>query len=265
MLAVERRLQILDRVARDQTIEVGKLAVEFGVSEMTIRRDIHRLERDGFLRRTYGGATAHAVRSVELGFNARSLRNAQEKRLIAVEAAKLMEGLRVVFVGPGTTAEQFARFLVSRPDLTVITPSLPIASLLGTRAIRTISVGGTVRPNELDNVGPLAIDVVRRYHTEAAVLGATGLSARYGLTESDDGQAEVTRAAIEQAAQIIVLADGSKFGVVAMASIAAAASLATIVTDVSAPADEVAEFERLGVRVVRAQLKTASVPASESG
>ena len=63
MLAVERRLKVLERVAEDQAIEVSTLARDFQVSEMTIRRDLRRLERDGFVRRTYGGATTHLVRA----------------------------------------------------------------------------------------------------------------------------------------------------------------------------------------------------------
>ena len=78
---------------------------------MTIRRDIRRLERDGFLRQTYGGATAHLTRSLDLAFNARALQHAREKRLIGMTAARLVGDARTLFVGIGTTGEQFARFL----------------------------------------------------------------------------------------------------------------------------------------------------------
>ena len=88
MLAVDRRHRILEQVAEHQTIHIAELAAELGVSEMTIRRDIGRLERDGFLRRTYGGATAHITRSMELLFNARALENAPAKRLIGMHAAR---------------------------------------------------------------------------------------------------------------------------------------------------------------------------------
>ena len=79
MLATDRRTRILERVAEDQTIRIGELAQEFGVSEMTIRRDIAKLERTGFLRRTYGGATAHLTRSLDPAFNTRSLQNPAAK------------------------------------------------------------------------------------------------------------------------------------------------------------------------------------------
>jgi DeoR family transcriptional regulator of aga operon/DeoR family fructose operon transcriptional repressor len=250
MLAVERRLKILDRVAQEQTIAVAELAREFNVSEMTIRRDIHRLERDGFVRRTYGGAIAHAVRSVEVGFNARMLQHSVEKRLIGREAARLAGDARVLFLGTGTTAEQFARYLVPRPDLTVITASLSIASLLGTRHMKTVVVGGTVRQDELSCVGPLAIDGVRRYNTELAVVGAGGISARRGITELEDAETEVFRAALEQTDRAMVIADGSKFGAVAMSTVTPIGRIHTIVTDTSASPTEVREIQSLGVQVV---------------
>src|SRR5512141_2011256 len=88
---VGRRHVILERVADEQSIAVGELARELGVSEMTIRRDIRLLERDGFLRQTYGGATAHLTRSLDVAFNARALQHSREKRLIAMRAAALIE------------------------------------------------------------------------------------------------------------------------------------------------------------------------------
>src|SRR5207244_10319659 len=130
------------------------MARDLGVSEMTIRRDIARLERDGFLRRTYGGATAHVTRSLELAFNARALQHAPAKRLIAMEAARLVRDATTIFVGIGTTAEQFALYLPPREDRTVSTESIPVASLLGTRPGRRGGQGGTGRTGELCGARP---------------------------------------------------------------------------------------------------------------
>ncbi len=85
MLAADRRRRILDRVAEKQSIEAQSLADELEVSVMTIRRDIKRLEQDGFLRQTYGGATVQLTKSVELGFNSRALHYSAQKRLIGSE------------------------------------------------------------------------------------------------------------------------------------------------------------------------------------
>ena len=140
--AADRRHAILARVAEDQTIHVAELARELGCSEMTIRRDIRRLERDGFIRQTYGGATAHVTRSFDISFNARALQAAREKRLIGMRAAALVQEARVLYVGIGSTTEQFVQYLPARADWTVVTPSLPIASLLGTRPLDVVILGG---------------------------------------------------------------------------------------------------------------------------
>jgi len=249
---VDRRHRILARVAAEQTIHVAELARELRVSEMTIRRDIRRLERDGFLRQTYGGATAHVTRSFDISFNARALQHAREKRLIGMRATELLDGARVVFLGIGTTAEQFARYLPPHPEMTVVTASLPIASLLGTRPVRTVSIGGTVLRDELSCNGPAAIRDLERYRFDVALIGAAGLSARWGITELTDEEAEVQRSAIERADRLILMADGSKIGAATNAVVAGADRIATLVTDASADADELDRLRALGVQVVLA-------------
>ncbi len=250
MFAVDRRRRILQRVAEEQTIKIGELALELNVSEMTIRRDISRLENDGFLRHTYGGATAHITKSIELAFNARALEHTAEKRLIGMHAAELLARSSVLFVGAGTTAEQFSLFLSPRPDLQVITPSLPVASLLGSRPVSVVALGGAVREEELACVGPIATASVGRYRTDVAVIGAAGVSARFGVTELDDDIAEVNRAAIEHSARLVVLADGSKIGVDASAIVAPARAISTLVTSTGADQAELDRFRASGVEVV---------------
>jgi DeoR/GlpR family transcriptional regulator of sugar metabolism len=250
MLAVDRRLRILEQVAEDQTIQVSDLAARFGVSEMTVRRDIRRLERDGFLKQTYGGATAHVTRSFDLTFNARALHSAREKRLIAIAAGDLVDDATTIYLGVGTTVEQFARYVPVRPEQTVVTASVVVASLLGTRPVRTIVLGGTVRREELTCVGPVALSTLARYRFDLAVVGVAGVSARWGLTELADEDAEVNRVAIERSARSIVLAHGTKFGHVAAAVVGPASMVTTIVTDAAASPAERREVEALGVEVV---------------
>jgi len=253
MLAVDRRHRILERVAEQQTIHIAELAKELDVSEMTIRRDIARLERDGFLRRTYGGATAHVTRALELAFNARALQHAAAKRLIAMEAARLAVEASTLFVGIGTTCEQFALFLPPREDRTVITESVPVASLLGTRPGRVVVLGGTVRRDELSCIGPAATATIARYRADVAVLGAAGISGPYGISELFEEEAENHRMMIERSEKVIVVADGSKLGAASPAIVAPLSEVDTLVTDESAPADELASIRQSGVEVVVAR------------
>ena len=256
--AADRRHHILERVAEDQTIHVGDLARTFDVSEMTIRRDIRRLEQDGFVRQTYGGATAHLTRALDVAFNPRALQRTREKRRIGMRATHLVGDARVVYVGIGTTAEQFARFLPVRPGLVVVTASLPTASLLGTRPVEVVALGGTVRRDELTCVGPVAAATLGRFRFDLAVIGAAGLSARWGLTELDDGEAEIQRLAIERAARVIVIADGSKIGATTNAIVTQGDSIETLVTDESASTVELARLAAAGLEVIIAGLNDDS-------
>lgn len=250
MFPVDRRRRILQRVAEQQTIRIGELARELNVSEMTIRRDIGRLEQDGFLRHTYGGATAHITKSIELAFNARALEHAAEKRLIGMRTADDLAATQVLYVGPGTTTEQFSLFLAHSPGPQVITGSLPVASLLGSRPAHVVALGGTVREEELACVGPIAIAALARYRTDVAVIGAAGVSARFGVTELEDELAEVNRVAISHSARLVVLVDGSKIGTDSRAIVAEPSAISTLVTSAGAPMDELARLRSAGVEVI---------------
>src|SRR4029079_14464196 len=134
-------------------------------------------------------------------------------------AAPLVAGASTLFVGTGTTAEQLALFLPARDEVTVVTNSLPVASLLGTRPGRVVILGGGVRRHELCCVGPGARAAVRRSHADVAVLGAAGLSARTGVIELDDETAEVHRLMAEHADVVLAVVDGSKGGETAPAAV----------------------------------------------
>ncbi len=251
--AADRRHAILARVAEDQTIHVGDLARELGCSEMTIRRDIRRLERDGFIRQTYGGATAHVTRSFDISFNARALQATREKRLIGMRAAGLVQDARVLFVGIGSTTEQFVQYLPAHADRTVVTPSLPIASLLGTRPVDVVTLGGSVLRDELTCVGPIAMATLAHYRFDAAVVGAAGISARWGITELTEEEAAVQRAALERTERVVILADGSKVGTATPIVVGPPPENTTLVTDPSAPTDRLDELRAIGVQVVIAE------------
>jgi len=265
MLATDRRTRILERVAEEQTIRIGELAQEFGVSEMTIRRDIAKLERTGFLRRTYGGATAHLTRSLDPAFNMRSLQNAAAKRLIAITAVGLIGDVSTIFVGTGTTTEQFVRLMPALDDLTVVCESLPVAGLLGTRSTRVVVLGGTVHRDELSCIGPVAAGTVQRYRADVAVLGAAGVTPRHGITELFEEEAENHRLMIECSERLLLLADGTKLGTHAMAHVAPATAISTLVTDEGAPADVLAELRAAGVEVVVAQRPSVAAPVADRG
>ena len=257
MLASERRRLILERVAEHQSIEAQALADELGVSVMTIRRDIKRLEQDGFLRQTYGGATVHITKSLELGFNSRALQYSAQKRLIGVCAAQMIEPGQTLFLGEGTTTSQFAQFLPPHPHLQVITASLSHASLLCSRNIRVIVLGGKLHADELIMTGPIAEATINRFYADICILGAAGVDPQVGITELDYEVASLHRLMMERSRQVFVLADHSKLGFRAPAVVAPVAMVTTIVTDNDARQEMLDQLQAYGIQLAVAGKHTS--------
>jgi DeoR/GlpR family transcriptional regulator of sugar metabolism len=231
-LAVDRRLYILDRIAAQGSVRLQALAEELGTSVMTVRRDVKRLEEDGFLRRSYGGATAHVMLDMELGPNGLALQHMAEKRAIAHHAATLIEPRDVLFLGTGTTVAQFARHIPAGRGITVVTYSLTVASFLGAKpGVTVISTGGTVEPDDLSQVGPLADATLARYFATKAFIGAGGVHPDVGITDYSAAQADLNRLMVERAEQTYVLADSSKLGKRTFAQVCALSRLTALVTD----------------------------------
>jgi DeoR/GlpR family transcriptional regulator of sugar metabolism len=253
MLASERRRLILERVAEFQSIETQALADELGVSVMTIRRDIKRLEQDGFLRQTYGGATFHITKSIELGFNSRALQFSAQKRLIGAFAAKMIEPGQTLFLGEGTTTSQFAQFLPPHPHVQVITASLSHASLLCSRNIRVFVLGGKLHSEELIMTGPIAEATLNRFYADVCILGAAGVDPELGITELDYEVASLHRLMMERSRHVFVLADHSKLGFRAPAVVAPMTMVSTLVTDEEAGLDMLDQFQAQKIQVLFAK------------
>ena len=257
LLAVDRHHRILERVAVEQSIDFASLAAEFGVSPMTIRRDIKQLVAEGYLRTVRGGANAHLTRSFDLMLGQRALTHATEKRLIGRRAVALIEPGETIFLGIGSTVAQFAQFLPPDLGVTVVTASLAHASLLASRGVRVVSTGGLVAGEELSQTGALAERGIDRFHANTAVLGAAGISRRAGVTDLDPGGADLSGRMIERAERTIILADGSKAGVAAPCVVCPLDRVSRLVTD-SAGASAMAQECSLS----RVQLVVAAPTAS---
>ena len=163
-----------------------------------------------------------------------------------------------LFIGIGTTCEQFGRYIRARPELTVVTGSLPIASQLGTRSMHTVVLGGAVQRDELSCVGPAARATLSRYRFDVAVIGAAGLSVEPGITDMVDEEADIHRQAIDLARKVVVLADGSKLGLVALANVAPVSAINVLVTDASADPVQLERLRGLGIEIVLATAPLAS-------
>lgn len=244
----KRHELILQSLRRGERVSVGELAELTRCSEMTIRRDLDLLEREGLLRRVRGAAVG-MLTGEETPYSARSRQRVDVKRRIGHEVASLIDDGETVVLDGGSTTLEAARLLVSR-RLTVLPLSLHgIDALRGGTAIRLVVPGGDVRPGELSFVGPLtahALDVMR---FDTMILGSCGLSARDGVSAHDLAEGAVKKAAVEASARVIAAVDSSKFGRTAFGRVCAAVEIDVLVTDSDAPADEVATLRDQGVEV----------------
>ncbi|MFC0503375.1 DeoR/GlpR family DNA-binding transcription regulator [Micromonospora costi] len=239
MLAQQRQAAILERVRAAGGVRVTELAAEFGVSDMTIRRDLETLHDRGLLAKVHGGATLAGPGSTdEPGFRAKSVRQPGEKAAIAERAAQLVPPGGAIALSAGTTTAELARRLVDVPGLTVVTNSLPVAEILhaGGRSDQTVVLTGGVRTPSDALVGPLAVGAIRSLHLDLLFLGVHGISERAGFTTPNLMEAETDRALVAAADRLVVLADHTKWGTVGISSIVGLSAAHVLVTDDGLPA-----------------------------
>jgi DeoR/GlpR family transcriptional regulator of sugar metabolism len=239
MLARQRQEVILEQVRSTGGARVSDLVDSLGVSDMTVRRDIEALARRSLVARVHGGATAVTLRSAEEpGFAAKSSLQTVQKDAIARAAAALVEPGASVAVSGGTTTYAVARELRGVPDLTVVTNSVPVAELLHRErsSPAVVLIGGERTPSDA-LVGPIAVAALRTLHVDWLFLGVHGVDGRAGFTTPNLVEAETDRALIASARRVVVTADSSKWGVVALSSIARLDEVDVLVTDDALDAD----------------------------
>jgi DeoR/GlpR family transcriptional regulator of sugar metabolism len=257
MSASARRGSIRGQLAERGELTIAKLAAEFDVSEMTIRRDLEELVEQGFARRVRGGVIATVSRSYEPPLAARATEAMEAKRRIAVAAAAYVDYGETAILDVGTTTLALAQCLRGRGGLTIVTPSVQAAlALAGDPNSRVILTGGIVRPGELSLIGHLAEDTFSQFNCDVLFLGVGGIDAEKGLTEYNLDDTRVKRAAIPAASRKIALADESKLGRVCLATIASLSEIDVLITDAPSGHSVLAAVRDAGVEVV-------SVPLTE--
>ncbi|MCS7260352.1 MAG: DeoR/GlpR family DNA-binding transcription regulator [Anaerolineae bacterium] len=250
-----RRALILEELATHRVVRIAELSERFGVSEVSIRRDLERLEQSGLLKRIHGGAVSiPGLPSPEMT-SARALAHAREKERIGRAAAQMIrENERLIF-DSGTTTLQVARHipghLLTSGNLTVITASLPIVYELGAwKNVHIIVLGGVYLHEYQVMVGPQTIEALRGLHADTMFLGADGLTFSNGVTTANVLEAEVDRALVRSASRIVVVADSSKIGVIGLVTIMPLTKINALITDDKAPPDFVAQLRDAGVEVI---------------
>ncbi|CAM5242331.1 DeoR family transcriptional regulator [Streptomyces chartreusis] len=240
LLAEQRRALILDEVRRRGGVRVNELTRKLGVSDMTVRRDLDALARQGVLEKVHGGAVPVVEASThEPGFEAKSGLELTAKEDIARAAAELVAPGSAIALSGGTTTFALAHQLVDVPDLTVVTNSVRVADVFhaaqrttGPRqGAATVVLTGGVRTPSDSLVGPVADQAIAALHFDVLFLGVHGISVEAGLSTPNLAEAETNRRLVQSARRVVVVADHTKWGVVGLSSFAALEQVDTLVTD----------------------------------
>ncbi|MET7302996.1 DeoR/GlpR family DNA-binding transcription regulator [Embleya sp. NPDC005575] len=230
---VAARLDLTLRLVQgSERIPVSELARRLGVSEMTVRRDLDTLERQGLVRRVHGAAIAARAREDGAGFAAREPWQAATKDRLGAAVAGLVEPGSRVLLDAGTTTVHVANHLAARAPLTVAVLSLQAAVRLADRpGIELLVVGGRSRPGEHSLVGPLALGTLESLAFDCFVMSIGGVHAEHGWSEFDLDDAAVKQVGLVRATRTIVVADATKLGVRAFGRVAALGAVDDFVTD----------------------------------
>ncbi|MGW2225221.1 DeoR/GlpR family DNA-binding transcription regulator [Streptomyces formicae] len=246
LLAEQRRALILDEVRRRGGVRVNELTRKLGVSDMTVRRDLDALARQGVLEKVHGGAVPVVEASThEPGFEAKSGLELTAKEDIARTAASLVSPGTAIALSGGTTTYALAHHLLDVPDLTVVTNSVRVADVFHSaqrssgqrQGAATVVLTGGVRTPSDSLVGPVADQAIGALHFDVLFLGVHGISPEAGLSTPNLAEAETNRRLVQSARRVIVVADHTKWGTVGLSSFATLTQVDTLVTDAGLPAD----------------------------
>ncbi|MGW7266159.1 DeoR/GlpR family DNA-binding transcription regulator [Streptomyces sp. NPDC054842] len=253
LLAEQRRNLILDEVRRRGGVRVNELTRRLGVSDMTVRRDLDALARQGVVEKVHGGAVPVVEASThEPGFEAKSGLELTAKEDIARTAAGLVAPGTAIALSGGTTTYALAHRLVDVPDLTVVTNSVRVADVFHSaqrvsgqrQGAATVVLTGGVRTPSDSLVGPVADQAIAALHFDVLFLGVHGISVEAGLSTPNLAEAETNRRLVQSARRVVVVADHTKWGTVGLSSFAMLDQVDTWVTDAGLPAEareEIAE------------------------
>ncbi|GLK72040.1 DeoR/GlpR transcriptional regulator [Ancylobacter dichloromethanicus] len=240
LLSHERHARILDQLAVSGSIGVAAIAAALGVSDMTIRRDLLELEREGRLVRVHGGAmlaeapASVAMDSEEPRFDARLRRGSEAKAAIAACAAGLVSSYRTAAIDVGTTTYLMAGHLREADHLKVFTNSLRVSTRLDGGAPEVYVAGGRVRPEEMSVWGPTAIAQFEKLWFDVAVLGTSGITAE-GFFDYSFEDTDMKRVYLRRSGFRILLCDSAKFQRMSLVQVGTLADINLLITDAEPP------------------------------
>jgi DeoR family glycerol-3-phosphate regulon repressor len=247
-----RHARIVEMLRATGAVSVTQAAADLGVSDMTLRRDLIELESEGKLTRVHGGAVASATRTAitaEPSFESRMAQQQEAKLRIANVAAALVAHHRALAIDVGTTTFMMAQAMQPSANMKVFTSSVRVAVQLAAARCEVFLAGGRVRGGELAVGGPAAVAQFGALWFDAAVIGASGLTAD-GLFDYSIEDTELKRIYIERSSVKIAICDSSKARRQSLVKVCALDEISILITDAALPGDLTTALEAAGVRVI---------------
>lgn len=208
---IDRKVEIAQKIQQQGRVSVAELAVEYGVSTMTIRRDLARLEQEGLVTVEYGGAILKQPSLLETDMKQKQMEFLEEKKRIAQAALAFVQDGDSVFVDAGTTTCEVARLLSQKKGLQVMTNSLLAANILATnKEIRLTICPGEYRAMSMAFMGQMTGEFLASFHFDVLFLGVEGVADGIFVPDETDGITK--KKLIQQADTVVCVADHSKFG-----------------------------------------------------
>lgn len=251
MAGKERLTLIRQQIQSEKKVSVSDLSQMFAVTEETIRRDLDKLETEGTITRVHGGAIWNESGQKEgVHFHRRQSRHFKEKQEIAVKTAEILKDKQTIIADSSTTVIEALKLLPDSADITVVTNSTEVFSIFQRSEINFVSTGGEFNKKSLSLQGRLAKSNIEKYNVGLALVSCKGLSMEKGVFDSNESEAEIKKMMLQQAAEVALLVDYSKFDQTAFVNLIDLEKVDYIVTD-RRPSDEwVAYCEEQGICLV---------------
>ena len=249
MTLAPRQQQILDRVRDSGYASIDELAQAFAVTPQTIRRDINQLAELGLVRRTHGGAASEASSIQNTAYAMRAGQMRDEKQRIAEAIAASIPDHASLFISIGTTTEAVARALLGHRHLKVITNNLHVAATLADKAdFEVLVAGGSVR-SDGGVVGQAAADFIQQFKVDFAIVGISGIDEDGSLLDFDFQEVRVSQTIIDNARQVFLAVDSSKFGRNAVVRLGSLSLVDRVFTDHAPPAAIAQQLQQQKIRL----------------